>query len=78
MAMACFLLFTVPPFPPWPDRNVPLFLRRIALSTDLLAAFPYLATVASFDSFFGWECGLTFRLGNQGYQADVAAALLLT
>jgi hypothetical protein len=43
MAIACFLLFTTPPFPPFPDRRVPCFLRRIALLTVLLAAFPYLA-----------------------------------
>jgi len=39
--MACFRLFTLPPFPPFPDRNVPFFFRRIALSTLRLAAFPY-------------------------------------
>jgi hypothetical protein len=41
IAMACFLLFTVPPLPPFPDFSVPFFFRRIALSTPLLAAFPY-------------------------------------
>lgn len=41
MAMACLRLFTFPPLPPFPERRVPLFLRRIALSTLLLAAFPY-------------------------------------
>ena len=39
--MACFLLFTLPPLPPLPERNVPLFLRRMALSTDLLAPLLY-------------------------------------
>ena len=47
MAMACFLLLTVPPLPPLPDFNVPRFLRRIALPTVLLAAFPYLGMVVS-------------------------------
>jgi hypothetical protein len=47
MAIACFLLFTTPPFPPFPDRNVPSFLRRITLLTDLLAARPYPAMIAS-------------------------------
>jgi hypothetical protein len=47
MAIACFLLLTAPPFPPLPDRNVPRFLRRIALLTVLLAARPYLAIIAS-------------------------------
>jgi hypothetical protein len=47
MAMACFLLLTVPPLPPLPDFNVPRFLRRIALPTALLAAFPYLGMVMS-------------------------------
>ena len=41
MAMACFLLFTLPPLPPLPERSVPLFFRRMAVSTDLLAALPY-------------------------------------
>jgi hypothetical protein len=50
IAIACFLLFTLPPFPPFPDRKVPLFLRRIALLTDLPAALPYLAIGTS--SFF--------------------------
>lgn len=35
------LLFTVPPLPSCPDFGVPFFFRRIALSTLLLAAFPY-------------------------------------
>lgn len=39
--MACFLLFTFPPLPPLPERNVPLFFRRTALSTDLLAPLLY-------------------------------------
>jgi hypothetical protein len=47
MAMACFLLLTVPLLPPLPDFNVPRFLRRIALPTVLLAAFPYLGMVVS-------------------------------
>src|SRR3954468_14603058 len=42
MAIACLRLFTLPPFPPGPDFNVPLFLRRIALSTDFPADFEYL------------------------------------
>lgn len=41
MAIACLRLFTRPPFPPRPLRNVPFFRRRIALSTRLLAARPY-------------------------------------
>jgi hypothetical protein len=32
--MACFRLLTRPPLPPWPDRNVPFFRRRIADFTD--------------------------------------------
>src|SRR5713226_8713060 len=43
MAMACFRLFTWPPFPLRPERSVPLFRRRMALLTLLLAAFPYRA-----------------------------------
>jgi hypothetical protein len=40
IAIACFLLFTRPPFPPLPDFSVPRFLRRIALFTVFAAAFP--------------------------------------
>ena len=47
MAIACFLLFTVPPLPPLPDFSVPRFRRRIALRTVLLAALPYLGMVVS-------------------------------
>jgi hypothetical protein len=43
--MACALLFTRPPLPPFPDFKVPRFLRSIALFTDFAAAFPYLAIV---------------------------------
>jgi hypothetical protein len=39
IAIACLRLFTLPPEP---ERRVPFFLRRIALSTRLPAAFPYL------------------------------------
>ena len=46
IAIACFLLFTLPPLPPFPERSVPLFSRCIALSTALPAAFPYLAMLA--------------------------------
>jgi hypothetical protein len=41
MAMACLRLFTFPPLPPLPERSVPCFLRRIALSTVFPAALPY-------------------------------------
>src|SRR5947207_5670350 len=42
MAMACFRFLTLPPLPPLPERSVPRFLRRIALSTVVPAALPYL------------------------------------
>jgi hypothetical protein len=42
IAIACLRLFTRPPLPPGPDLSVPRFLRRIADSTVLLAASPYL------------------------------------
>jgi hypothetical protein len=45
--MACLRLFTRPPFPPFPERKVPFFLRRIALLTDFLDARPYLAISTS-------------------------------
>jgi hypothetical protein len=41
--MACLRLVTLPPFPPLPERRVPFFSRRIALSTLFPAAFPYRA-----------------------------------
>src|SRR6185312_3083526 len=41
MAIACSRLVTFPPLPPLPDRKVPRFSRRMALSTLLLAASPY-------------------------------------
>lgn len=40
MAIACSRLFTRPPRPPFPLFRVPRFRRRIALSTDLVAASP--------------------------------------
>jgi len=43
MAIACLRLVTLPPLPPLPERKVPRFSRRNALSTDFDAAFPYLA-----------------------------------
>jgi hypothetical protein len=42
IAIACLRLFTAPPVPPFPERRVPFFSRRTALSTDLPAALPYL------------------------------------
>ena len=41
IAIACLRLFTLPPLPPLPERSVPLFFRRIALATVLLAPLPY-------------------------------------
>jgi hypothetical protein len=63
IAMACFLLFTLPPFPPFPDRKVPLFLRCIALFTDLPAAFPYLAMDTSSFSYLTCAPGSGARCG---------------
>ena len=42
MAIACFLLFTLPPLPPRPERKVPFFLRRMALATVFPAPLLYL------------------------------------
>ena len=42
IAIACLRLFTAPPLPPFPERRVPFFWRRTALSTLLPAALPYL------------------------------------
>ena len=52
IAIACFRLFTVPPFPPGPDLSVPRFLRRIALATFLLAARPYFRVPDFLPAFF--------------------------
>lgn len=47
IAIACFLLFTRPPFPPFPDFRVPRLRLRIALFTDFPADLPYLGIAAS-------------------------------
>jgi hypothetical protein len=41
MAIACFRLFTLPPWPDLPRRRVPPLRRRIALFTLLLAPLLY-------------------------------------
>jgi hypothetical protein len=41
IAIACLRLFTLPPFPAFPERSDPFFRRCIALFTLLLAALPY-------------------------------------
>lgn len=48
IAIACLRLLTRPPLPPRPDFSVPFFFRRIADSTLLLAAFPYLRPLDDF------------------------------
>jgi hypothetical protein len=48
IAIACFRLVTRPPFPAFPDRNVPWFLRRIALLTVFCDDFPYRGMCRSF------------------------------
>ena len=48
IAIACLRLLTRPPLPPGPDLSVPRFRRRIADSTVLFAAFPYLRLLADF------------------------------
>lgn len=53
MAMACFRLLTLPPFPLFPDLSVPVFFRCIALFTDFPAARPYLAIVSSYPNLTG-------------------------
>src|ERR1041384_7530818 len=42
IAIACFLLFTRPPLPPFPDFRLPRLRLRIALFTDFPADLPYL------------------------------------
>ena len=48
MAMACLRLVTFPPFPRFPERSVPRFLRRIVLPTVLLVARLYFLLPAFF------------------------------
>jgi hypothetical protein len=59
MAIACLRLFTLPPFPPGPDLSVPLFLRRIALSTLFDAPLLYLRP----DDFFRPDDRLFLGIG---------------
>src|SRR6476620_2238647 len=47
MAIACFLLFTVPPLPPLPRLSEPFLRRCMALFTSLPALREYLAIVSS-------------------------------
>src|SRR5436190_22651123 len=47
MAIACFLLFTVPPLPPLPRLSNPFLRRCMALFTSLPALREYLAIVCS-------------------------------
>jgi hypothetical protein len=42
--------------PPFPERRVPFFLRRIALLTDFLDALPYLAISTSSISWLEAAC----------------------
>lgn len=58
IAIACFRLFTVPPFPPGPLLSVPRFRRRIALSTRFDAAFPYLRPPDRFELLFRFDVAM--------------------
>jgi hypothetical protein len=53
IAIACFRLVTLPALPPLPLRSVPFFRRRIALSTRLLADFPYFRELDRFVAAIG-------------------------
>lgn len=65
MAIACLRLCTFPPLPPLPERSVPFFFRRIALSTLLPAAFPYFRPPLLF--FFA--AIISFRMHRAGRKA---------
>jgi hypothetical protein len=54
IAIACLRLLTLPPFPRFPERNVPRFFPRIALPTLFPAALPYFLRLEDFflDRFF--------------------------
>src|SRR6185312_2135169 len=45
MAIACFLLFTVPPLPPLPRFSLPFFLRCMARLTSLPALLEYFLAI---------------------------------
>ena len=45
IAIACFRLFTLPPWPDFPRLNVPFFRRCMALLTDLLALLLYFRAI---------------------------------
>lgn len=62
IAIACLRLFTFPPLPPLPDLSVPLFLRRMALATDLLALLLYLRPLDFFFLGIRPPDNLDFRL----------------
>ena len=61
MAIACFLLFTVPPLPPLPLFSVPFFFRSKALFTSLLALREYLAIVPPVGLLFGTPTPLAIK-----------------
>src|SRR4051795_13546688 len=57
MAIACFLLFTVPPLPPLPLLSLPFLRRVMARFTSLPALREYLAMASS------WGFLLVFAFG---------------
>lgn len=76
MAIACLRLFTLPPLPPFPERRVPLFLRRIALATVFPAALLYLRRL---DFFFVGMCFLSgYLISDESPCQKVAAAVPLS
>jgi hypothetical protein len=87
IAIACLRLFTVPPLPPLPLFNVPLFRFFITRSTLLLAAFPYLrvlffrvAMSENPPSLDGWPCmrfGHTAPLRSKQHATLLDRAFLL-
>jgi hypothetical protein len=62
IAIACFLLLTLPPLPPLPRRSVPFFFRFMARSTSLPALREYLASGISHLAGCGL-CGAQAPLG---------------
>ena len=81
IAMACLRLFTFPPLPPLPDLSVPLFLRRIALATVLLAPLPYLRLLdfffAGIHSSWHLESGLRLEVVRSSRLHPPAMGLLI-
>src|SRR5436190_19667717 len=60
IAIACFRLFTLPPFPPFPDLAVPFLYRCISRFTSLPAPLEYFRFLLRFAMIFSVFNALLF------------------